>query len=54
MLFRSVNSHEEIAERVKYFDEHPDERERLLDELETIFSIKTFEKTWKKDLKKYL
>lgn len=49
-----VHSHEDIAEKVKYFDEHFEEREKLLDELEDIFSIKTFEKTWKKDLKKYL
>lgn len=48
-----VHSHEDIAERVKYFDEHPLERENLLDKLEEIFHTKTFEKNWKKDLKNY-
>jgi hypothetical protein len=48
-----VNDHNEIAEKVKYFDEHPEEREKLLDELEDIFSIKTFEKNWKTILKNY-
>jgi len=48
-----VHSHQDIAEKVKYFDEHPEEREKLLDELEALFSIKTFEKTWKTELKKY-
>ena len=48
-----VYSHEDIAEKVKYFDEHPEEREKILDELEVIFSIKTFEKNWKTEIKKY-
>jgi len=49
-----VHSHEDIAERVKYFDEHIEEREQLLDDLEKLYSIETFEKNWKKELKKYL
>jgi hypothetical protein len=48
-----VHSHQDIADKVKYFDEHLEERENLLDELEVIFSIKTFEKNWKTELKKY-
>jgi hypothetical protein len=48
-----VHSHEDIAERVKYFDKHPEEREKILDELEDLFSIKTFEKNWKTEIKKY-
>jgi hypothetical protein len=49
-----VQSHEDIQEKIAYFDKNFEEREQLLDELEDLFSIKTFEKNWKSELQKYI
>jgi len=49
-----VNNSKEIVERVKYFNENPEEREALLDSLEEVFGVKTFEKNWKSILSLYI
>jgi hypothetical protein len=48
-----VYSHKDIEQKVKYFDENIEEREKLLDDLEELFSIKTFNKNWKNKLNNY-
>jgi hypothetical protein len=49
-----VNNDKEIAERVKYFNENPQHRESLLDQLESKFETKTFAKNWKNILSSYI
>lgn len=49
----TIRSHADIEAKVKYFDENPEEREQILDELEKIFKVKTFNNNWKTELNKY-
>jgi len=49
-----VRDDKEITERVRYFNENPQHREELLDQLEYKFETKTFAKNWKSILSKYI
>jgi len=49
-----VSNDKDIAEKVKYFNENPELRENLLDQLEYKFGVKTFPKNWKNLLTLYI
>jgi len=49
-----VNSEKDIEDKVKYFNEHPEEREKLLDQLEYKFKVKSFDREWKQILSTYI
>ena len=49
-----VNSADDIEQKVNYFNENPEIRENLLDQLEYKFKVKQFEHNWKKQLSDYI
>lgn len=49
-----VNDNMEIAEKVKFYNENPEKREELLDMLEELFGVNTFEQNWKQILSLYI
>jgi spore maturation protein CgeB len=49
-----VRSHEEIQERIAYYDAHPEEKEQVMHELKTHFNYYNFIQEWKKIIEKQM